>query len=49
MNFKQKFLTISALVLTAITFNVNAQIVGRVNASEEKKLTIKSEFGTFVY
>ncbi len=30
-------------------FNVDAQIVGRVEASENKKLTINSEFGTFEY
>jgi len=30
-------------------FNVNAQVVGRVEASEKKKLTIKSQFGTFEY
>mgnify|MGYP000406870946 CR=1 FL=1 len=31
------------------SFNVDAKIVGRVEASETKKLTIKSEFGTFEY
>ena len=31
------------------SFNVNAQIVGRVENSSEKKLTIKSEFGEFIY
>ncbi|NLP58083.1 AIR synthase related protein [Lutibacter sp. B1] len=31
------------------SFNVDAQIIGRVEASESKKLTIKSEFGEFVY
>ena len=31
------------------SFNVNAQIIGRVQASETKKLTIKSEFGIFEY
>ncbi|MCL9808376.1 AIR synthase related protein [Flavobacterium luminosum] len=31
------------------SFGVEAQIVGRVEASETKKLTIKSEFGTFEY
>jgi len=31
------------------SFNVEAKIVGRVEASETKKLTIKSEFGEFVY
>jgi len=31
------------------SFNVDAHIVGRVKSSEEKKLTIKSEFGVFTY
>ncbi|NOR28659.1 MAG: phosphoribosylformylglycinamidine cyclo-ligase [Lutibacter sp.] len=31
------------------SFNVDAKIIGRVEASEVKKLTIKSEFGEFVY
>jgi phosphoribosylformylglycinamidine cyclo-ligase len=31
------------------SFNVDAQIVGRVEASETKKLTIKSDFGVFQY
>lgn len=31
------------------SFNVDAQIVGRVEAFEHKKLTITSEFGTFEY
>ena len=31
------------------SFNVDAQVIGRVAASEEKKLTISSEFGTFEY
>lgn len=31
------------------SFNVYAQIVGRVEASETKKLTIESEYGTFTY
>jgi len=31
------------------SFNVDAQIIGRVEVSESKKLTIKSEFGTFEY
>lgn len=30
-------------------YNVNAQIIGQVKASEEKQLTIKSEFGEFNY
>lgn len=31
------------------SYNVNAQIVGRVEASESKKLTINSVYGTFEY
>ncbi len=31
------------------SFNVDAQIVGRVEPSDKKKLTIKSEFGTYTY
>lgn len=31
------------------SFNIDAQIVGRVEAAEAKKLTIKSEFGEFEY
>ena len=31
------------------SFGVDAQIVGRVEASDSKKLTIKSEFGVFQY
>ena len=31
------------------SFNIDAQIVGRVEASETKKLTITSEFGVFEY
>ena len=37
------------LVAIASKFNVEAQIIGRVEASPEKKLTIKSEYGTFEY
>ncbi|MBN2165488.1 MAG: phosphoribosylformylglycinamidine cyclo-ligase [Marinilabiliaceae bacterium] len=31
------------------SFNIEAKIVGRVEASQNKKLTISSEFGTFEY
>jgi len=31
------------------SFNVDAQIIGRVEASENKKLTISSNYGEFVY
>lgn len=33
----------------AKSFNIDAQIVGRVEAHDGNKLTIESEFGTFVY
>jgi len=42
--------TIAAdIIAIAQSFNVAAQIVGRVEAAETKKLTIKSEFGIFEY
>jgi phosphoribosylformylglycinamidine cyclo-ligase len=31
------------------SFGINAQIIGRVESSENKQVTIKSEFGEFVY
>jgi len=31
------------------SYNVDAQIVGRVEASDSKKLTISSVYGTFEY
>ena len=31
------------------SFNVEAKIVGRVEQCDQKKLTIKSEFGEFIY
>lgn len=37
------------IIAISKSFNVEAQIVGRVEASETKKLTITSEFGTFEY
>ena len=37
------------IIAISKSFNVDAQIVGRVEASETKKLTINSEFGTFEY
>ena len=37
------------MIATASEFNVAAQVIGRVECSENKKLTIKSEFGTFEY
>jgi phosphoribosylformylglycinamidine cyclo-ligase len=37
------------IIVISKSYNVNAQIIGRVDASETKKLTISSEFGTFMY
>ena len=37
------------IITLSKSFNVDAQIVGRVKASTSKKLTITSEFGTFEY
>jgi phosphoribosylformylglycinamidine cyclo-ligase len=38
-----------AIIAISKSFNVDAQIVGRVEAAKSKKLTIKSEFGSFEY
>jgi phosphoribosylformylglycinamidine cyclo-ligase len=37
------------IIAISKSFNVDAQIVGRVEASDKKKLTISSEFGEFTY
>jgi len=37
------------IITISKSFNVNAQVVGRVEASDKKQLTIKSEYGTFEY
>jgi phosphoribosylformylglycinamidine cyclo-ligase len=37
------------IITISKSFNVNAQIVGRVEAADVKKLTIISEYGTFEY
>lgn len=37
------------IIAISKSFNVDAQIVGRVEAADSKQLTIKSEFGTFEY
>ena len=37
------------MIQIAKEFNIEAQIVGHVEDSEKKRLTIKSEFGTFEY
>jgi phosphoribosylformylglycinamidine cyclo-ligase len=37
------------IIVISKQFNVDAKIVGRVEANEGKKLTIKSQYGKFVY
>lgn len=37
------------IIEIAQSFNIDAQIIGRVEKSDTKKLTIKSEFGEFMY
>jgi phosphoribosylformylglycinamidine cyclo-ligase len=37
------------IIEIASKFDVEAKIIGRVEASPTKKLTIKSDFGTFEY
>jgi phosphoribosylformylglycinamidine cyclo-ligase len=37
------------IIEIAQSFGIEAQIIGRVEAAESKKVTIKSEFGEFVY
>ncbi|WP_341843319.1 AIR synthase related protein [Chitinophaga caseinilytica] len=37
------------LIRISQTYNIDARIVGRVEASEGKKVTVKSEYGTFEY
>ena len=41
--------TAEDIIAISKSFEVDARIIGRVEASEEKKLTIKSEFGEFSY
>jgi phosphoribosylformylglycinamidine cyclo-ligase len=37
------------LIAISQSFNVDAQIIGRVEAAESKQVTVRSEFGEFVY
>lgn len=37
------------IIAISKSFNIDAQIIGRVEKSEQKQVTIKSEFGEFVY
>jgi phosphoribosylformylglycinamidine cyclo-ligase len=38
-----------AIIDISKSFNIDAQIIGRVEASEQKQVTVKSEHGEFVY
>ncbi|ATA76184.1 AIR synthase [Capnocytophaga canimorsus] len=38
-----------AIIAISKSFNVDARIVGRVETSDRKQLTVKSEYGTFLY
>ncbi len=38
-----------AIIDISKSFNIDAQIVGRVEPSEQKQVTVKSEYGEFVY
>ena len=40
---------VDEIITISRSFNVDAQIIGRVENFEGKKLTIDSEFGTFIY
>lgn len=37
------------LMAISKSFNIDAQIIGRVKAAEGKQLTLTSEFGEFIY
>jgi phosphoribosylformylglycinamidine cyclo-ligase len=37
------------IIAISQSFNIDAQIVGRVEAADKKQVTIKSEFGEFIY
>jgi phosphoribosylformylglycinamidine cyclo-ligase len=41
--------TANDIIAISKSFNIDAQIVGRCEANENKKVTIKSEFGVFEY
>jgi phosphoribosylformylglycinamidine cyclo-ligase len=41
--------TANDIIEISKSFNVDAKIIGRVETSKTKKLTIKSEYGTFEY
>jgi phosphoribosylformylglycinamidine cyclo-ligase len=38
-----------SIIKISQNFKIEAQVIGRVEVSQEKKLTIVSEHGTFIY
>ena len=43
------YLGTAEIIAISKSFNVDAQIVGRVEASDNKRLTITSAYGVFEY
>jgi len=41
--------TAAEMIRISESFNIRAKVIGRVEASNQKKLTIRSEFGQFEY
>lgn len=39
----------ASLIEISKSFNIDAQIIGRVESAKQKKVTIRSEFGEFIY
>jgi phosphoribosylformylglycinamidine cyclo-ligase len=37
------------IITISKSFNIDARIVGRVESSEKKQVTLRSEFGEFLY
>ena len=37
------------IIAISKSFNIDAQVIGRVENADQKELTIKSPFGTFTY
>ena len=41
--------TAAEMIRISESFNIRGKVIGRVEASTQKKLTIRSEFGQFEY
>jgi phosphoribosylformylglycinamidine cyclo-ligase len=39
----------SEIINISRAFGVDARVIGRVESSSQKKVTVKSEFGEFIY